>query len=781
VVLWQPSTGRAGITQVNRRIARDTPLIAGQTVENTPLAAPPLVEAKLAQPRIRAGVVARKRLFAVLDRLGDLELTVVSGPAGSGKTVLVSSWLSDRADLTPAWVTLDPGDDDPVRLWTHVAHAVDRIRNGIARPALLWLRTPRPHIHNAIDELLNGLSGYDGRVVIVVDDLHHVRSERSLRSLVYATERLPRLARIVATTRSDPGRRLGRLRARGGLGELRAKDLAFTAPETRELLQGAGIPLGVEEVELLVGRTEGWPAGLSLAALWLAGAEAPRDGIREFSADNRHVTDYLTSEVLDGLDEDTRRFLLGTSIFDRFTAKLCDAVLGIDNSGRILADLERSNLFLIALDSRGAWYRYHHLFRELLRIELQNTRPQVTHELNRRAAEWFLASGLVEEGLEHTAALGDDAELTRILTTEHARLMRGATIDVFVTWVERLSEAPLERNPILAAAGALAAGMVARPPSARRRLASLAEMNLHLVGEREQLYIRTLVELTRAGLLDGDLGSSLEHATRATELARDYVGELAVPALAILAYVHYLRGDDALARTVAQEAVDRPDSAQRPHGLVHAEALLAVLECETGHPRAAEAQARRATTKADELGLSDVWSSALAHHALGQALLALGEAQDAERQLERAEMLRRAPEPRLDHAHTLLALSRARIARGRLTLAAAELDSAREQLDAFADIGRLGPLAAEVQHELDAAGTGGEKVVEQPSLAELAVLRLLATDLSQREIGDELFVSINTVKTHTRRIYAKLGVNSRQAAVRQANTLGLIETDDSPG
>jgi len=227
-----------------------------------------------------------------------------------------------------------------------------------------------------------------------------------------------------------------------------------------------------------------------------------------------------------------------------------------------------------------------------------------------------------------------------------------------------------------------------------------------------------------------------------------------VPAIAVLAYVHYLRGDDASARVTAEEAINRPDAPQSPHGLVHAEALLALLECDAGHPRAAEAQARHAVAQAQEFGLSDVWSAALSHHALGEALLALGRPQDAERELERAETLRDALEPRLDHAHSLLALVRARIARGRLIVAASELDAAR-------------------------AGT--EKVVEQPTFAELSVLRLLATDLSQRELANELFLSMNTVKTHTRSIYGKLGVNSREAAVRRANALGLIETSDSPG
>jgi LuxR family maltose regulon positive regulatory protein len=323
--------------------------------------------------------------------------------------------------------------------------------------------------------------------------------------------------------------------------------------------------------------------------------------------------------------------------------------------------------------------------------------------------------------------------------------------------------------------------MIALPPSRRRRLATVAESNLQLVGAFEQLYARTLIEMTRAGLLDDDLVIALDHATAAVELASRHVGELACPALAILAYLQYLRGDDVSARTTAGRALDHPEAPRSPLGVGFAESLLALLECEAGHPLTAEARARDAARQANELGLADAWSSALTHHALGQALLALGRPKDAERELERAELLRRAPEPRLDHVHSLLALAAVHTARGRLTLARAELDAAGEKLDAFADVGRLASLAAEGERALDEARSGAERAVEPPTLTELSILRLLATDLSQREIGDELFVSLNTVKTHTRNVYAKLGVNSRQAAVRQANLLGLLETDDSPG
>jgi LuxR family maltose regulon positive regulatory protein len=741
----------------------------------------PLVEAKLAQPRPRRGVIERARLFAALDRLGSNELTVISGPAGSGKTVLVSSWLAARSDQVTAWITLDPSDDHLARLWTYVSHSVDRVRPGLARPALARLKLPRSNVETAIDELLNGLTRFEGRIVIVLDDFHHVSSESCVRSLAYAVERLPPSARIVVTTRSDPGRRLSRLRARGALGELRARDIAFTNDEAQELLvTRAGIPVTTEDIEILVDRTEGWPAGVSLAALWLAGISEPRDGIRQFSATHRHIADYLATEVLETVDDAERDFLLRTSIFDRFSARSCDAVLGSTNAKGMLAELERSNLFLVALDGRGDWYRYHHLFRELLRIELASTRPEIVQDLHRRAADWFHANGLVEEALVHAAAVSHDA-LATLLGAEHLTLIRGGSIDVLMQYVDLLSDDELERHPMAAAGGAIVAGSLGQSTARRKRLEDIAEAYRDGLPEAQQRYVELVVALSRASFLDQELDSTLANAIRCVELARRHVDDLLVITLAVFAYATYLRGDSTAARAAVEEGLAHPNGPRQLHGFTYARAVHALLECEAGRPQTAEAEARETVIGARQLGLAGLWSAGIAHHALGQALLQLGRVQEAERELERAEVLRRSPDPRLDHAQTLLVLAQARIARGRLTLAATELAAAREHLDGFADVARLVALADDVQRQLDEARAGSPKAVEPPSPAELAVLRLLATDLTQREIGSELFLSMNTVKTHTRNLYGKLGVSSREEAVHQANVLGLLVSDHSPG
>jgi len=401
-------------------------------------------------------------------------------------------------------------------------------------------------------------------------------------------------------------------------------------------------------------------------------------------------------------------------------------------------------------------------------------------ELHGRAADWFRANGLVEEALAHAAAVSHD-ELATLLGAEHLNLIRGGKVDVLMRYLDLLSDEELERHPMAAAGGAIVAGAWGQPTARRKRLEDIAEAHRGGLPEAEQRYVELVVALSRASFLDQQLETTLANASRCVDLARRHVDDLLVITLAVFAYATYLRGDSTGARTAVEEGIAHPNGPRQLHGFTYARAVHALLECEAGRPQMAEAEARETVIGARQLGLAGLWSAGIAHHSLGQALLQLGRVQEAERELERAEVLRRSNDPRLDHAHTLLALAQARIARGRLTLAATELAAAREHLDGFVDVARLSGLADVVERQLEEARTGSPRAVEPPSPAELAVLRLLASELTQREIGSELFLSMNTVKTHTRNLYGKLGVRSREEAVRQANVLGLLVCADSPG
>jgi LuxR family maltose regulon positive regulatory protein len=735
-----------------------------------------VLESKLRPPR-RPELFLRPRLLEEVDRFASCALTLVDAPVGFGKTVLVQSWC-DRGDTPIAWVSLDAGDNDPARLWTHVATAVNRIREGLGRTALARLRTPRVPTEVAVEELLKGIAVYDAPLVIVLDDLHVVTNPECLGSLEIAIDRLPGNGRIVVATRSDPLFALGRLRGRGALGEIRARELAFDAEEIRSVLEREGIAADDEAVELLLERTEGWPAGVYLAALWLRTLDDPGAGIHEFHGHHRHVADYLSAEILDSLDGETRNFLVNTAVLERFTPSLCDAVLERTDSAARIAELERSNLFLVPLDARGEWYRYHHLFAELLRIELA-TDENASVLLHRRACRWCRQHELLEEALEHAAAAGDWETLAALLVDNHYSLVttRPTTL---LRWTELLPERILLQEPLLAVAGVHSTRGARRPPSEHARYTALAERARSERPETWTPYMEVAFDIDRVEFVESNLGEAEKSAHEALAQARAGVDQLMVATLASSALVAFFKGDLDTARTLSLEAVEYPSADARPHGYVYALALLSLLDGEMGL-RTADARGRQALAEARRLGVDETTTGALAHIAMAWASSAAGRDREAEREALEGERLRRQPTPELLHAFALLTLAHTQARRGLLDSAEGNLSEAQAILTFIGDVGRLDAIAASTEREIDAARTGSVGSAEPLSDAEIGVLRLLATELSQREIAGQLFVSVNTVKTHTRLIYRKLGVGSRAEAVARAFALGVIQPDDSPG
>jgi LuxR family transcriptional regulator, maltose regulon positive regulatory protein len=744
----------------------------------TPPAALPLVETKLVLARARPGSLLRGRLLAELDRLSSAALTLVDAPVGFGKSVLAQSWCR-HTDSAVAWVSLERGDDDPVRMWTYIATAVDRVRPGLGRRALSRLRTPGGGVEPVVDELVNGINAYGQPLAIVLDDLHVIADETCLGSLVHAIEHLPSHARLIATTRSDPALPLGRLRGHGMLGELRARELAFTVAEARELLEHEAISLEEDDVELLVERTEGWPAGLYLAALWLRDLDDPATHVRDFHGDHRHVVDYLTGEVLDALDAETRRFLLESSILGHFSPQLCDSVLERSDSAERLRAIEHSNGFLIRLDAPGDWYRYHHLFGELLQLELASVDAAAAPRLHLAASDWLREQELVPEALEHAFAAGDQGRTAAILVDEHRALLRTGQTATFLRWCEALSEEMLLEHADLPVAAAIATGLAGRSGHERRWYLGIAERARDERPEQWGPYHEAALGIAKTTRVEHDLGETIELGRRAVEIATAGGVELVVPALANLGFLLFLEGDVAVARALSEEALGRPEVTARPHGFVYALATRALIESETGDPATAEEEARRAVAEAEAAGIARDATGGAAHVALAAALAAQGRLAEAEREAVLGEELRRAPEPEATHLLALLVLAGIRARRGRTTRAAADLAVVRRGLARFSDAGRLPVFADAVDDLIGAASTTSADGV--PSAAELSVLQLLATDLSRREIGDRLFLSVNTVKTHTRSLYRKLGVSSREEAVARAAALGLLDGSDSPG
>lgn len=745
------------------------------------ISGPPIVETKLMRPRARPQLVDRPQLLDRLDELGSSALTLVSAPVGFGKTTLVRSWC-ERVDVSVAWVSLDPADDDPMRLWKYVATAVDRVREGLGRGALQRLRVPGALPGPAVEELVNGMAAYGAPLVVVLDDVHTVRDETCLESLGHAVELLPPNARFVATSRADPGLPLGRLRARGVLGEIRARDLAFDVDEARTLLVDLErIELSDDDVEQLVERTEGWPAGLYLAALWLRGHPDPHAGVEAFRGTHHHVVDYLTTELLDRLDADTRTFLLETSMLGRFNAAFCDAVLDRRDSHEVLQRIQRTNGFLIALDGPGDWFRYHQLFAETLRLELGVVDPEASSRLHARAYAWCGAHGFVGAELEHAAAIGDPELIAATLDREHLSLLRGGQLSTLLRWCGTLDDGHLTMHPVVPIVAALACGASGRPTHERRRYVSAAERARAEHPTEWLPYHETGLGLVRLHWIQDSLEVTIVHGRTLLAVAREHAPEVVVSAIAGLAYALYHAGALDEAKGLAQEVIARPDVRANTHGLVQALALLGLVETETGLVEAGEARAREAVAFAEEVGIDTVASGGAARVALAVALAAQGTLAEAEREARAGEAARYESEPELCHLHALLVLADVRTRRGRFAEAAENVDLVRRGLATFEDAGRIPELLADVEARLEHARAQAGPLTEPPTEAELNVLRLLATDLSQREIGATLFLSVNTVKTHTRSLYRKLGATSRDDAVVRASALGLLDSDESPG
>ncbi|MDA0171646.1 LuxR C-terminal-related transcriptional regulator [Solirubrobacter taibaiensis] len=693
-----------------------------------------LVESKLLRPRLPSGVVPRPRVTAALERAAEHAVVLVSAPAGYGKTVAVASWLAER----PAgWVSLDAADDDPVRLWTYAA-------------AALGVPLGEGPLEAAIDRL--AARG----VPLVLEDVHVLREPACLATLGHAARVFERLVLI---TRTDPQIGLGRLRAHGALGEVRAPVLAFTAAEATLLLGGD------VDADAIVARTEGWPAAVYLVRLWLrGGGDADR-------LPTRYLSEYLTTEVLAGLSGGEREFLRCTSVLARLSPELCDHVLGRDDSAARLAALVRANLFVVALDEHDGWFRCHDLVRELLRPSLP---ADEAAKMARRAATWFAERGLIEPAVEHTLEAGDVRGVAELVDRHHMALLRTGRAATLVRWLSALPETELARWPSLPVAGAFAAASVNRPRTEVERLTAAAERarssdnwsDYHEVGFA---VLKTVTD-------DGDVPAmavAAEHAVALASADDDLTGEYAVVALAALAQARMLVGDEQDAERAAAAAAHHPLAPRRPHGLVSALAVLATVRAERGHVAAARECADQALAEARRSGNAEARAGGRAQAADAVVALAEGRLEQAARAGERAVALLG---PGASRAQAQLVLVRTHAARGELRQARAVLAQAWGTLHECPDAGVVPARAERLGEELAAARSSppGEPV----SAAERLVLEQLASGRSNAEIASVLFLSPNTIKTHLRAIYTKLGVHSREAAVARARALGLL---DSPG
>ena len=624
----------------------------------------------------------RPRLFAELEAGTAGTVTLISAPAGSGKTMLLSSWLeSGRIQDPVAWVSVDRGESDTTRFF---ASFVDAVRESGAIGADDPLTTLAPAPLGGQDEyvqrLINGLEQLEKPLLLVIDDVHELRSEDALRGLERLLGAAPASLRVVLVTRRDPKLGLHRLRLDGRLIEIRGSDLEFTAEETGDLLAEAGIELQLDDVERLHERTEGWAAGLRLAALSLARHDAPSHFVTEFSGSERTVADYLLAEVLTHQDPAAREVLLSTCILERVSPELADALTGTPGSGRLLLELEEANALVTAIDAGRTWFRYHHLLADLLRLELQHDRPERIPHLHRTAALWLAEQGYMYAAIRH-AQEAKDWDLSIDLLARHwVELLMNGEEATLRSLLEKLPAAVVERDAEAAAVAAVGRIGEARWAEVDRLLARARDALDHVPAERRrraELGVAT-VELLRGRRLGG-----VEEVEGIDALLAGDGLDVDLQALAAMnvgiAETWALRIPEA--RAHLEQALSMGRQAGRPYIEVGCLSNLGFVSVVTHDLVGGEELVREAIAVAERVGWSTEEMVGVAYMGLGTVLIDRGHTAEGAEWLERAE-------PILSNGSEEAARLVLRHAQGMLAIASGRFEEAFERWSDAERIGR---------------------------------------------------------------------------------------------
>lgn len=668
---------------------------------------------KLYLPRQRAKEIRRERLVEHLDEGLERELTLVAAPAGFGKTTLVAQWLADYPGVV-AWLSLDVGDNDPSRFLTYLIAALEAASPASAEAARGMLRSSQaPPVEAVLAALLNEIAGRRTPTVLVLDDYHAIDSVAVDDMLSYLLQHLPHELHLVIVTREDPRLPLARLRARGQLTELRAADLRFTTEETGRFLDEVmGVALSEEAISRLEARTEGWIAGVQLAALSLRGREDAGAFIDTFTGSNRIVLDYLVEEVLQSQPAQIRDFLLRTCILERLTGPLCDAVTGQEGGSAMLARLERGNFFVVPLDDERRWYRYHRLFADVLNVhaaaELGGARP----DLHLRASRWYESQDLLVEAVGHALAARAFERAAGLIESALPRLRRARQGKTLLAWREALPAAVVRPRPVLSAAFAGALLNEGRLGEAELHLQDAERWEATAAGQEGRAaavglaveddeafrHLPVSLAMYRAGLAQvaGDAQAAARHARRALELAAEDDHEGRGSALALLGLAAWDEGDLEAAHERFAEGMARLRRAGFVADAVSGMGVLADIGLAQGGLREALATTTEALRLAEEGGEVGLAGRAELLVILSELRLERNESSEAVRSLERSRELA-LRSGRADVGHRwLVAAARVAIARGDAAGALPLLDEAERRYARgfFPDVRPIGALRA---------------------------------------------------------------------------------------
>jgi len=738
-----------------------------------------LVEVKLAAPLVRLGGVVRTDPIARL-RGATVPLATIVAPVGYGKTTLLARWA--EADPRPfAWVALDERDDDAVMLLRYIAAAIHRVEpvppevfDALSRPGVSAWTTCVPRVGSA-------LAALERPLVLALDDLHAVTNTACLDAIAELVQYVPAGSQIAIASREEPALPLARWRTQGWVHEIGVPDLRLNEQQAELLLEAEGVTLEVGEVSRLTQRTEGWPAGLYLAALSMQAGAAGPASVASFDGDDRFVSDYLRLELLSRLSADETRALTHTSILHRMCGGLCDAVLETTGSARTLEALERTNRFLVPLDRQREWYRYHHLFGGLLRSELERSEPEIVPELNARAMAWCIANGLPEEAIVYGQAAGEASTVAGLLDAIALSVYNDGRMEAVERWLGWFDDDDLARYPALAVYGAWIRVLTGRPEDAERWLAVADGQASAMPLSDGSATIDPWVACLRAYMMGGGVERALADANLALEQLPPDSGWIP-GSLLVRGVSNALLGALDQARADFTAIVEQAVAWGPVEEVFIAQAKLALLAARRGSWGEAGERARAAQAYVEEHGLGRYATSAIAHVATARVAQHESSPEQARAALARVHRLR----PLLDHGMPWLTvevgleLTRVHLALGEPGPARTILTETERVLALRPDLGSLVDEARELRERADATtGSAGAWAMSLTG-AELRLLPYLATHLTFAEIATRLYVSRNTVKTEAVAIYRKLGATSRSEAIERAVEVGLLESNLFP-
>jgi LuxR family maltose regulon positive regulatory protein len=727
-----------------------------------------LLDAKLSVPKLRPGTVSRAELIQTACA-SDCRVVGVTAPAGYGKSILLAQWAGAE-DRRVAWVSLDRFDDDPGALLSVLAAAFGRISGHpdlVADVRGLGVST----LGRAAPRLASAFRTSPAPFVLMLDDLHELRSPACHDVLSVLISGIPPGSQLVAASRSEQPH-LPRLRASGDALEFLASNLALDANGAEQIFSQAHVNLTPELAAAVTARTEGWPVGLYLAALIAKDSHGEPSSI---SGDDRYVADYLYRESLMQLPEDLQRFLRRTAVLDQLCAPLCDAILAESGAQARLRDLEATSLFLVPLDRRRGWYRYHALFREFLLAELQQVEPDVIAKLHLRAADWYESNRSPAFALEHLLNTTERDRCVRLVTSLALPTYQAGQLSTVQRWLATLGDSAVEEYPPLAVMAGGIAMLTGKPADAQRWAALIDTVSFEPVPVDGNASFDSSRAMLRAAMCRAGAEQMATDASLAAAKEPAW-SPWRASALMLCAEAQLLLGDRDRATALFVETSAAAPSLGDVDTTILSKAELAVMAMDGGRWADAADHLKLALTAIDDYRLEDYAISVLAFAAAARLATHRGDRNEADRQLARAMRARPTCTVALPHVAVRVRLQ---LAKAYTTLA--DHATARHLLREIDDIllhrpslGALVEEVSELRGILTSSSDEGMPGVTPLTPAELRLLPYLQTHLTFKEIGERLFVSRNTVSSEVGSIYRKLGVSSRSDAVERATTIGLL-------